>query len=91
MCGILAGAGVSATLVGDESLSKRPMSRVTVPLRKLGGQIKGQEADGKERTPLQIEPGQLDGGHWESPIASAQVKSCLLLAGLLSGARCARH
>ena len=37
MCGILAGAGVSASLVGDESLSKRPMSRVTVPLRKLGG------------------------------------------------------
>jgi len=85
MCGIVAGAGVSATLVGDESLSKRPMSRVTVPLRKLGAQIKGHESGGKERTPLQIEPGQLDGGHWESPIASAQVKSCLLLAGLTAG------
>lgn len=87
MCGILAGAGVSASLVGDESLSKRPMSRVTVPLRKLGGNVQGVESDGKERTPLDVAPSALQGGDWVSPIASAQVKSCLLLAGLLSGAR----
>ena len=85
MCGILAGAGVSASLIGDESLSKRPMSRVTIPLRELGGKITGHESGGKERTPLEITPSQLDGGHWVSPIASAQVKSCLLLAGLMSG------
>ena len=87
MCGILAGAVVSSSLVGDESLSKRPMSRVTVPLRKLGGNVQGVESDGKERTPLDVAPSALQGGDWVSPIASAQVKSCLLLAGLLSGAR----
>lgn len=87
MCGILAGAGVNASLVGDESLSKRPMSRVTVPLRKLGASIRGEETGGKERTPLSVSAGALTGGHWESPIASAQVKSCLLLAGLLSGTK----
>ena len=61
MCGILAGAGVSASLVGDESLSKRPMSRVTVPLRKLGGNVQGVESDGKERTPLDVAPSALQG------------------------------
>ena len=87
MCGIVGGAGIRTTLIGDESLSKRPMSRVTVPLRQIGANISGVETGGKERTPITVEPGSPTGGHWVSPIASAQVKSSLLLAGLLSGTR----
>ena len=86
MTGILAGSGLDATLIGDESLSKRPMGRVAAPLRALGASVEGTQREGKEVPPLVIKPGEVKGGEWAQPIASAQVKSCVLLAGLCSGA-----
>lgn len=76
--GLLAGLthGVTATLIGDESLSKRPMKRVNQPLRDLGADIEGDYA------PVIINSKQLAGGEYTMPIASAQVKSALLLSSL---------
>ncbi len=90
LSGLLAGAGVHATLEGDASLTKRPMARVTLPLRNFGATIQGVvRDDGKETAPITIGPQPpgdgFCGGHYESPIASAQVKSALLLAGLTAG------
>ena len=80
LAGLIAGQQFSATLTGDESLSKRPMERVAQPLRLMGASINTQEGG---RPPLVIEGrGQLKGIHYDLPMASAQVKSCLLLAGL---------
>lgn len=80
LSGLLAGQGFEVTLVGDESLSKRPMRRVTDPLARMGAHI---EATGTGTAPLRILPvAQLKGIDYEMPVASAQVKSCLLLAGL---------
>lgn len=77
LCGILAAVpGLSATLIGDASLSRRPMARVTEPLRAMGAHIEGTTA------PLRITGNRLRGQRFESSVASAQVKSCLLLAGL---------
>ena len=80
MCGLLAGQAFPTRLVGDASLSRRPMKRVTGPLSAMGAQITGTEG----RAPLAITPtpAGLTGQHYVSPVASAQVKSCLLLAGL---------
>lgn len=79
LCGVLASRpGLTATLVGDASLSRRPMGRVVAPLRSMGAEISG------EQVPLLIEGRKLQGIDYESPVASAQVKSCLLLAGLLA-------
>lgn len=79
MTGLLAGLGVSATLTGDESLRSRPMSRILEPLNAMGADIGGQNG----RPPLVIRGGRtLNGIHYELPVASAQVKSCILLAGL---------
>jgi 3-phosphoshikimate 1-carboxyvinyltransferase len=80
MLGILASAPFFATVVGDESIARRPMGRVTEPLRRMGATIDGRE-QGKF-TPLAVRGGSLRGICHESPVASAQVKSCLLLAGL---------
>ncbi len=81
--GVLAGAGVPATLIGDASLSRRPMERVAAPLRTLGGQIQTGE---KGRPPVIILPGgKLAGGTIELQVASAQVKSALILAALVAG------
>ncbi len=78
--GILAGQSFDTVLTGDESLTKRPMGRVADPLRKMGAAIETAEAG---RPPLKIKGGQsLRGIHYDMPMASAQVKSCLLLAGL---------
>jgi 3-phosphoshikimate 1-carboxyvinyltransferase len=80
MAGLLAGQGFEATLVGDESLSRRPMGRVMDPLRRMGAEI---NATPKGTAPLFIRP--VDGLtaiHYRLPMASAQVKSCVLLAGL---------
>lgn len=85
LAGLLAGANVDAELVGDESLSVRPMGRVARPLRSIGGQVHGQERQGRETPPLVIRPGQVGSGSFAMEIASAQVKSALLLAGLSSG------
>lgn len=80
LAGLLAGQRFSTTLVGDVSLSKRPMERVAKPLRLMGATITTQEGG---RPPMVIEgKGQLQGIHYDLPMASAQVKSCLLLAGL---------
>ncbi|WP_148862474.1 bifunctional prephenate dehydrogenase/3-phosphoshikimate 1-carboxyvinyltransferase [Marinobacter fonticola] len=81
--GLLAGQNFDAELTGDESLSKRPMGRVADPLREMGAVI--ETADGG-RPPIRIKGGQaLKGIRYDMPIASAQVKSCLLLAGLYAG------
>lgn len=78
--GLLAAQPFDSELTGDSSLSKRPMGRVADPLRAMGAVI--DTADGG-RPPLKIHGGQpLTGIHYEMPVASAQVKSCLLLAGL---------
>jgi len=80
LSGLLAGHGVAATLVGDESLSRRPMRRVTDPLALMGAHIDSQEG----RPPLVINPPShaLRAIDYVMPMASAQVKSCVLLAGL---------
>lgn len=85
MAGVLTGAGVPCTLVGDASLSRRPMGRICKPLRALGGAIDGGIENGRELPPLVIEAGAFAGGSHRLEIASAQVKSALLLAGLTSG------
>ncbi|ANO51463.1 3-phosphoshikimate 1-carboxyvinyltransferase [Woeseia oceani] len=78
-CGLLAGQSFSSTLCGDESLSGRPMGRVVEPLMRMGAEI--HSADG--RPPLKIVGGnQLTGIDYAMPVASAQVKSAILLAGL---------
>jgi 3-phosphoshikimate 1-carboxyvinyltransferase len=79
LLGILAGQRFAATLTGDASLRRRPMRRVTEPLRTMGAAIVEQRGDG---LPLEIRGGRLRGLAYTSPVASAQVKSALLLAGL---------
>ena len=80
LCGLMAAQDFDCTLTGDASLSGRPMRRVTEPLARMGAQI---EATGAGTPPLRITGGRkLRGIHYEMPVASAQVKSCLLLAGL---------
>jgi len=76
--GFLAGQKISANLIGDASLSKRPMNRVINPLEKMGAIISGES----ENLPLKIVSSELHGIDYTPPIASAQVKSCVLLAGL---------
>lgn len=76
MTGALAGLpGIEARLVGDASLSRRPMKRIVEPLTLMGAAIEG------EKPPLTISGRSLKAIHWTSPVASAQVKTCLLLAG----------
>ena len=82
LAGLLAGQTFESRLVGDASLSRRPMDRVIAPLRQMGADI---VAEGPEQTPpLRIRGGSLRGIHYTSPIASAQVKSAVLLAGLFA-------
>ncbi|MBI1977946.1 MAG: 3-phosphoshikimate 1-carboxyvinyltransferase [Candidatus Omnitrophica bacterium] len=80
LLGILAGQPFEAHLTGDNSLKKRPMRRVTEPLKKMGARITGR--DNGNFAPLTIQGGPLTGISWENQIASAQVKSAVLLAGL---------
>ena len=80
LSGILAGQTFDTTLTGDASLSKRPMNRIAKPLREMGAVI---ETAAEGRPPLTLRGGQrLTGMHYDMPMASAQVKSCLLLAGM---------
>lgn len=82
MLGILATRPFHSVVIGDDSIAKRPMARVTEPLRKMGAKIDGR---GKGNfTPLAIRGGQTKGITYTSPVASAQVKSAILLAGLQS-------
>ncbi|MCM8812034.1 MAG: 3-phosphoshikimate 1-carboxyvinyltransferase [Candidatus Omnitrophica bacterium] len=80
LMGILAGQPFSSTLKGDESLSRRPMKRVTEPLERMGAEIRGPK--GGDLLPLTVKGGRLKGIRYVSPIPSAQVKSAVLLAGL---------
>ncbi|MDF1507730.1 3-phosphoshikimate 1-carboxyvinyltransferase [Robertmurraya sp. DFI.2.37] len=80
MLGILAGRPFFSTLIGDESIGKRPMTRVTKPLLTLGANIDGRS--GGEYTPIAVRGGNLTGIEYRLPVASAQVKSAILLAGL---------
>ena len=80
LCGLLAGQGWAVSLVGDASLSRRPMRRVTEPLGTMGARIQTTAAG---TAPLHIHPSpKLNALHYALPVASAQVKSALLLAGL---------
>ncbi|UHQ21264.1 3-phosphoshikimate 1-carboxyvinyltransferase [Lysobacter sp. 5GHs7-4] len=80
LAGVLAGQGFDSVLIGDESLSKRPMRRVTEPLAAMGARIDSQDGG---LPPLRIHGGRsLQGIDYTLPVASAQVKSALLLAGL---------
>lgn len=82
MAGILVGQPFRSRLVGDASLSKRPMRRVIEPLTKMGAKITAEGKDG--RPPLVIEGGKLKPLQYVSPVASAQVKSAVLLAGMFA-------
>jgi len=78
--GILSGQNFATTLSGDDSLSSRPMKRIMTPLNTMGAHIRSLNDNGC--APLHIRPGALHGIHYQSPVASAQVKSAVLLAGL---------
>ena len=80
MSGLLAGQEFDSTLDGDASIRRRPMDRVIRPLTMMGGDIRGEE--GKGTAPLRIHGVPLHGISYASPVASAQVKSAVLLAGL---------
>lgn len=80
MSGLLAGQDFFSVLTGDKYLRKRPMKRVVTPLAAMGARIWGR--DGGERAPLAIQGGGLNPTSYDSPVASAQVKSAVLLAGL---------
>ncbi len=80
LAGVLAGQEGRYVLDGDDSLRRRPMGRVVEPLRAMGVQVRARDGG---YAPLEIEgSGELRAIHWRSPVASAQVKSCVLLAGL---------
>ena len=77
-CGLLAGSALDLTLTGDPQLLARPMERVAEPLRLMGARV--ETSDG--RPPVRLQGGSLSGIEYELPVASAQVKSAVLLAGL---------
>ena len=79
LSGILAAQPFTTSLTGDESLVKRPMRRIMTPLAEMGGQI---DATNCEVPPITIHGARLHGIDYSPPVASAQVKSCVLLAGL---------
>lgn len=80
LLGVLAGSPFCTTLTGDASIRSRPMRRVTDPLREMGAEILGRQMG--NYAPLTIQGGGLTGIDFNSPVASAQVKSAILLAGL---------
>lgn len=80
MSGILSGQSFSSVITGDASIQKRPMKRIIDPLRQMGASIEAYSAN--NCAPLQITGHPLHAVHYKSPVASAQVKSCVLLAGL---------
>ena len=83
LLGLLAAHPFRATLTGDRSLRKRPMRRVTEPLVRMGAKVTEQNPEGT--LPLTIRGGKLSSIRHEMPVSSAQIKSCLLLAGLAGG------
>jgi 3-phosphoshikimate 1-carboxyvinyltransferase len=79
LAGVLAGQPFTSTITGDGSLRKRPMRRVSDPLRQMGAEIRGRDGD---LAPLEIHGGNLRAIDYTLPVPSAQVKSAILLAGL---------
>ena len=82
LSGILAGQPFTSVLTGNAALRRRPMARIAIPLRQMGATILGR--DGGRLPPLTIQGGQLHGIDYPMPVASAQVKSAILLAGLFA-------
>ncbi len=82
LSGILSGQSFSSVLTGDASIRRRPMKRIIDPLTLMGADV--ESIPGTGCAPLQIHGGALHGIHYQSPVASAQVKSAVLLAGLYS-------
>ena len=80
LMGVLSGRPFSSVLQGDDSIARRPMARVTGPLKMMNARIDGRQL--ADLTPLHIRGGELRGINYHSPVASAQVKSAILLAGL---------
>ncbi len=89
LLGVLAGQAFDSTLIGDASLSSRPMRRVVDPLRQMGAEING--CDGANHAPLTVRGGTLRGIDYHMPVTSAQVKSAILLAGLFADGVTAVH
>jgi 3-phosphoshikimate 1-carboxyvinyltransferase len=83
LAGILAGQEGRFELTGDDSLRRRPVDRIAEPLAQMGAEVESSEG----RPPFQIRGGELRGIRYELPVASAQVKSCVLLAGLYARGR----
>jgi 3-phosphoshikimate 1-carboxyvinyltransferase len=79
ICGILSGQNFKSVISGDDSLKSRPMNRIIKPLRLMGARVEAREDN---YCPITISGGALKGIEYTLPVASAQVKSCLLLAGL---------
>ncbi len=82
LAGVCAGQPFRSVITGDASIATRPMDRVVEPLRAMGAEIDGPE--GGRFTPLTIKGGHLHGIDYTPPMASAQVKSAILLAGLFA-------
>lgn len=82
LAGIAAGCPFTTILAGDASVNQRPMGRISEPLRLMGADVQGP--DGGCRAPLRISGGNLRGIRWQPPVASAQVKGAVLLAGLFA-------
>ncbi|MCX7835909.1 MAG: 3-phosphoshikimate 1-carboxyvinyltransferase [bacterium] len=80
LCGLLCSQNVTVQLIGDDSLTKRPMERVAIPLQKMGAKITTSNGT----LPIHIQPASLHGISYPLPVASAQVKSAILLAGLFA-------
>ncbi len=83
MAGVAAAQPFASTFVGDASLSRRPMRRVAAPLEAMGARVEFLE--GHDGLPMTVHGGALHGIAWELPVASAQLKSAILLAGLCGG------
>ena len=84
LAGVLAGLPFRSRLEGDDSLNSRPMARIITPLRQMGGRVQARQ---DRFPPLDLSGRCLEGIEYELPVASAQVKSCVLLAGLLARGR----
>jgi 3-phosphoshikimate 1-carboxyvinyltransferase len=84
LAGVLAAQDFDSRLTGDASLSSRPMRRIMRPLQMMGADIRGREGD---TAPLEIRGRPLAGIDYQTPVASAQIKSCVLLAGLFASGR----
>lgn len=85
LSGILCGQEFTSTITGDDSIRNRPMGRIIKPLTLMGANIKSLQ--GNDKAPLCISPAALSGIHYQSPVASAQLKSAILLAGLYANGK----